>query len=298
MILRIDRLQIELPMPSEPDPAAAAAVQELLGGRFGEMSTLMNYTYQSFNMRGRKKIKPFYDLVANIAAEEYGHIELVAAVINGLLTGAPRGDEPTDTALGTLKDSAGLRHHWINAGLGALPINSLGKGWNGEYVFNSGDLVLDLLHNFFLENGARMAKIRVYETTNHPIARQMLGYLFVRGGVHALAYAKALEELTGANVTKLLPIPNLPDADFKEARPFVERGLHARLYRFSLEDFKDINAIWKGEHPYDGATLEVRDGLPEEQGGPADPPEEPAVFAPGYHPEELKEMADQLLRRM
>jgi Mn-containing catalase len=28
-------------------------VQELLGGRFGEMSTLMNYTYQSFNFRGR-----------------------------------------------------------------------------------------------------------------------------------------------------------------------------------------------------------------------------------------------------
>jgi len=42
-----------------------------------------------------------------------------------------------------------------------------------------------------------MAKIRVYETSDHPIARQMLRYLFVRGGVHALAYAKALEELTG-----------------------------------------------------------------------------------------------------
>ena len=42
------------------------------------------------------------------------------------------------------------------------------------------------------------------------------GYLFVRGGVHALAYAKALEELTGVDVKKMLPIPNLPDADFKE----------------------------------------------------------------------------------
>jgi Mn-containing catalase len=196
VILRVDRLQIELPAPSDPDPAAAAAVQELLGGRFGEMSTLMNYTYQSFNMRGRTKIKPYYDLVANIATEEYGHIELVSAVINGLLSGAADGDEPHDTPLKGLKDSSGLRHHWINSGFGALPVNSLGQGWNGEYVFNSGDLVLDLLHNFFLENGARMAKIRVYETTDHPIARQMLGYLFVRGGVHALAYAKALEELT------------------------------------------------------------------------------------------------------
>ena len=29
-----------------------------------------------------------YDLVANIAAEEYGHIELVAAAINTMLTSA------------------------------------------------------------------------------------------------------------------------------------------------------------------------------------------------------------------
>lgn len=164
---------------------------------------------QSFNMRGRKKVTPYYDLIANIAAEEYGHIELVSAVINGLLSGASDGDEPHDTPLEGLKDGAGLRHHWINSGLGALPVNSLGQGWNGEYVFNSGDLVLDLLHNFFLENGARMAKIRVYETTDHPIARQMLGYLFMRG-VHALAYAKALEEPTGADVKKMLPIPSCP----------------------------------------------------------------------------------------
>lgn len=296
MILRVDRLQIELPMPEEPDPAAAAAVQELLGGRFGEMSTLMNYTYQSFNMRGRTKIKPFYDLVANIAAEEYGHIELVSAVINGMLTGASDGDDIHQKPFEGLKEGGGLRHHWINSGLGALPVNSNGQGWNGEYVFNTGDLVLDLLHNFFLENGARMAKIRVYETTDHPIARQMLGYLFVRGGVHALAYAKALEELTGANVQKMLPIPNLPDADFKEAKPYVDRGLHARLYRFSPDDFKDITKVWSGEHPYDGATLEVADGLPHEAGGPADPPEDAAAFSPGYHPEDLKEIADRLMR--
>ena len=46
MFLRIDRLQIELPQPKDASPDSAAAVQELLGGRFGEMSTLMNYMYQ------------------------------------------------------------------------------------------------------------------------------------------------------------------------------------------------------------------------------------------------------------
>ena len=35
MIRRIDRLLTELPPPSDPDPAGAAAVQELLGGKLG-----------------------------------------------------------------------------------------------------------------------------------------------------------------------------------------------------------------------------------------------------------------------
>ena len=82
MILRIDRLAIELPPPAHPSPNSASAVQELLGGKFGEMSTLMNYTFQSFNFRGSEKMKPFYDLIANIAAEEFGHIELVSHTIN------------------------------------------------------------------------------------------------------------------------------------------------------------------------------------------------------------------------
>jgi len=78
MILRLDKLPIQLPEPKNPSPNSAAAVQELLGGRFGEMSTLMNYTFQSFNFRGRDKLRPYYDLIANIAAEEYSHIELVS----------------------------------------------------------------------------------------------------------------------------------------------------------------------------------------------------------------------------
>jgi Mn-containing catalase len=57
--LRIDKLQVEMPAPTASDPNAAAAVQELLGGRFGEMSTLMNYMYQSFNFRGRDKLRQY-----------------------------------------------------------------------------------------------------------------------------------------------------------------------------------------------------------------------------------------------
>src|SRR6185312_13777444 len=105
MILRIDRLQTELPPPSDPDPVGASAVQELLGGKFGEMSTFMNYTYQSFNFRNRQGARPFYDLLASIAAEEFGHIELVSAAINTMLTGAADGTPGKAGVLKGVKDT-------------------------------------------------------------------------------------------------------------------------------------------------------------------------------------------------
>ena len=96
MISRFDKIAVDLPRPKNPSPNDAAAVQELLGGKFGEMSTLMNYTYQSFNFRGRKKLRPFYDLIASIAAEEYSHIETLSYAINLLLTGTTkRGKDPS-----------------------------------------------------------------------------------------------------------------------------------------------------------------------------------------------------------
>src|SRR3954465_3596612 len=236
MILRIDRLGVELPPPSTPDPAGAAAVQELMGGKFGEMSTLMNYTFQSFNFRYRQGSRPFYDLIANIAAEEYGHIELVAAPINTMLTGASIDD---------VKPEA-YKQHYLVGGKGALPADSHGKPWNGSYVHSSGDLVEDLTHNYFLETGARSGKLRVYEMCDHPAARALTGYLLVRGGVHQVAYARALENLTGANMTKLFPSPRIPTDKIPECQPHIERGEHLKLYRFSEEAFNEVGAVFNG----------------------------------------------------
>ncbi|MDR7415239.1 MAG: manganese catalase family protein [Armatimonadota bacterium] len=292
MYLRIDRLQIELPAPKEPDPNAAAAVQDLLGGRFGEMSTLMNYTYQSFNFRGHDQLKPYRDLIANIATEELGHIELVSATINLLLTGATQARDPVDAPLEPGKDVRST-YHFISTAQTAFVGGSMGGFWHGDYVFNSGNLVLDLLHNFFLECGARLHKIRVYEMTRNPVAREMIGYLLVRGGVHATAYGKALETLTGVNVTKLLPIPNIPNSKFPEARKYEQAGGHRTLYRFSPEDYRDIARIWRGPAPTGDGDLVVVDGPP--PGGPVPVlPPLPEEFAPGLSPEEMAELAKKL----
>jgi Mn-containing catalase len=294
MILRIDRLQTELPPPSDPDPDGASAVQELLGGRFGEMSTLMNYTFQSFNFRGRQGARPFYDLVANIAAEEYGHIELVAATINTMLTGAsesPNGDD-LDESLAGVK-SARYHLHYLAGGQSALPADSHGRPWNGDYVVSTGDLVEDLTWNFFLETGARNNKLKVYEMTSHPAARALTGYLLCRGGVHQIAYARAIEKLTGADLTKMFPTPRIPTEKIPECRPHIERGEHKRLYRFSPDDYGEIVAVFNGPHPETGEELEVVDAIPE--GAPwNDLPPQRAVFAPDYAPEEVAEIAMRL----
>jgi Mn-containing catalase len=294
MILRIDRLQVELPPPSDPDPEGAAAVQELLGGKFGEMSTFLNYTFQSFNFRGRQGARPFYDLVANIAAEEFGHVELVATTINTMLTGATptdNGRAPSDSL--TALKGIGNPHHFLAGGQGALPQDSNGRPWNGDYVFASGDLVEDLTHNFFLETGARNNKLKVYEMVAHPAARALTGYLLVRGGVHQVAYARALERLTGANLMKLFPSPRIPTEKIPECRPHIERGDHLRLYRFSPSDYQELAAVFNGPHPETEEPLEVVEEAPE--GAPAhDLPPQPAVFAPGYAPEEIAEIAARL----
>jgi Mn-containing catalase len=295
MILRIDRLQVELPAPTDPDPDGAAAVQELMGGRFGEMSTLLNYTFQSFNFRGRQGARPFYDLVANIAAEEYGHIELVAATINSMLTGASdsgNGDGSLGDALSGVK-SARNTQQFIGGGQGALPQDSNGRPWNGDYVFSSGDLVEDLTHNFFLETGARNNKLKVYEMTAHPAARALTGYLLCRGGVHQIAYARAIEKLTGADLTKLFPTPRIPTEKIPECQPHIKRGEHKRLYRFSPDDYREIVAVFNGPHPETGEELEVVDHAPE-GALPNDLPPQTAVFAPDYHPEEISEIAARL----
>ena len=228
MIHRIDRLLTELPPPSEPDPVGASAVQELLGGKFGEMSTFMNYTYQSFNFRSRQKARPFYDLVASIAAEEFGHIELVSAAINTMLTGAGDGEPGVAGSLGKVKGTRNTQQ-FLAGGAGAVVQDSMGKPWSGDYVNATGDLIGDLTHNYFLETGARSGKLRVYEMVDHPVARALTGYLLVGGGVHQVAYARALENLTGADLTKLFPSPRIPTDKIPECQPHIKKNLHRTL---------------------------------------------------------------------
>ena len=154
----------------------------------------------------------------------------------------------------------------------------------------------DLTHNFFLETGARNNKLKVYEMVDHPAARALTGYLLVRGGVHQVAYARAVENLTGADLSKLFPTPRIPTEKIPECQPHIQKGEHTKLYRFSPSDYLELAAVFNGPHPETGEELEVVDEAP--QGVPPfDLPAQEGVFAPDYAPEEIAEIARKLRNR-
>ena len=152
-------------------------------------------------------------------------------------------------------------------GGGAVPVNSNGQSWNNDFVTTTGNVVVDLLHNFHLECGARLHKLRVYETLSDPTGREVCGYLLVRGSVHAHAYALALKKITGVTIEKMLPTPNIPLGNIPECQKYLADGSHRRLYTFSPADYAEMAGIWgNGELALPGdppGELEVVEGVPE-----------------------------------
>ena len=302
MYMRIDKLLTELPEPKKPDPNAAAALQELLGGKYGEMSTLGNYMFQSFNFRSKSKLRPFYSLVSSIFAEEIGHVELVSTGVAMLNNGPGNPESEADISKAPFADMQDIRlaGSFLSNGGGATPINSNAQSWNTDMVTTTGNLIIDLLHNFHLECGARIHKLRVYETMREPTGREVCAYLLVRGSLHAHAYALALKKITGVEIEKMLPTPNIDLARVPECGKYLAEGKHRLLYRFSPEDYAESAGIWgQGEMALPGdppGELEVVDGLPE--GGKI--PElagNYAAFAPDYAPEEMFEIATKLYKK-
>jgi Mn-containing catalase len=302
MFLRVDKLQAELPIPKAPNPNAGAALQELLGGKYGEMSTLNNYMFQSFNFRSKSKLRPFYSLVAAITAEELGHVELVSNGIAMLNNGPGDPTEDVDLSGAPFEDMQDIRlaASFLSGAGGAMPMNSNGHSWNMDYVTSSGNVIMDLLHNFHLECGARLHKLRVYETMTEPTGREVCGYLLVRGSVHAHAYALAIKKLTGVEIEKMLPTPNIRLDNIPECQKYLAEGSHRRLYTFSPKDYVEMAGIWgNGEMalPTDPAgTLEVVEGMPD-GAKIAELEGTPSAFAPDYAPEEFYEIASKLYKK-
>jgi Mn-containing catalase len=302
MFMKIDQLLTDLPEPKKPAPNAAAALQELLGGKYGEMSTLGNYMFQSFNFRNKTKLRPFYSLVSSIFAEELGHIELVSNGIAMLNCGPGNSKSGVDVSAAPFAkmEDVRLAGSFLSNGGGAMPMNSNAASWNMDMVTTTGNLIIDFLHNFHLECGARIHKLRVYETMTEPTGREVCAYLLVRGSLHAHAYALALKKLTGVAIEQMLPTPNIDLSKIPECDKYLAEGKHRRLYTFSPDDYAEAAGVWSNDEvalPGDPpGNLEVIEGAPE--GGKM--PEllgNYGAFTPDYAPEEIFEIAAKLYKK-
>lgn len=274
MFISVKQLANQLPK-DKPDNLAANALQEGLGGQFGEMRTMMQYLFQNFNFRG--KAKPYQDLIKSVASEEIGHVELISTTIGMLLEGSTEEDPPNKLPLNIALE-AGNIHHFLVASQGAMPVDSAGNPWSGSYVYNSGNLVLDLIYNLMLECTGRLQKCRLYAMSDNKSFRATVSYLIVRDLAHEKVFAKALESL-GVDWGNTLPIPKMDSSKMPEVQKLEDRNLHNQQWTFSNEA-SALSKIFKGSSPFGDGKVEALDGLPEGFDIP-DMPEAPQEYAPG-----------------
>lgn len=239
---------INIIVPDKPDPAAAKVLQETLGGRFGEMRTMMQFSFQSANFRGAAK--QYRDLIRGIFLEELSHVELVQTTINQLLNGSGAegaGDSGVDHAPLDEAIKHANPHHYIMGAQASLPVDAAGNPWTGNYVYSHGNLIADLLDNVVLESTGVLQKSRIYEMSNNKTFRETLAFLIVRDNAHQNAFAKALETL-GVDWGKIFPVPNYDINKYPECRKYVEMGFHEAQFNFRLDETR-IGEVFQGQSP-------------------------------------------------
>jgi Mn-containing catalase len=278
----------------EPDPSAANALQEGLGGQFGEMRTMMQYLFQSFNFRGDGK--PYLDLIQGIGIEEISHVELISKTISRLLDGAPgysggKFDVPGKGGKPVMEMAKEQQnpHHFIVGAQGSLPVDAAGNPWSGSYVHCNGNLVLDLLDNLVLESTGRLQKCRIYEMSSNKTLRATVAFLIARDEAHEMAFAKALETL-GVDWGKALPIPKFDSSKFPEVKKLIDAGINREQYHFRL-DSSLMELLYTGSAPANDGTELTTLKEPRESYPIPTAPERPEEFSPGLDPE-LQELAD------
>lgn len=170
-----------------PNPQYAVLLQEQLGGGNGELKAAMQYMSQSF----RVKDPEIKDLFLDIAAEELGHMEMVAQTIY-LLNGH-------DVEAG--KVQAGEVQTHVQLGLNPGLINSSGYSWTADYVTVTGDLCADLLSNIASEQRAKVVYEYLYRQIEDKKVRETIDFLLNREEAHNQMFRDAFNKVqeTGSN---------------------------------------------------------------------------------------------------
>lgn len=237
---------------TKADPKFANLLLEQFGGGNGELKAAMQYFVQAFGCRHAYPDK--YDLLMDIATEEFSHLEIVGATITLLLDGV--SSELKAAAEGNLVAEMGSRtvrkdeviaqamdnpNFLLESSGGPLVTDCRGTPWSGAFVNANGDLSVDLRSNIGAESRAKIVYENLLKFTDDPHVHETLRFLMTREIAHLQQFTAALSTIE----------PNFPPANFQGDIRFT----HA-YYNMSHEE--DARGPWnEGSGPWpDGEQWE------------------------------------------
>ena len=240
---------------TRPDPRFANLLLEQFGGGNGELKAAMQYFVQAFGCRRSHPEK--YDLLMDIATEEFSHLEIVGATITMLLDGV--SGQLKEAAEGNLVAQMGARTakkndviamamdnpaFLVETGGGPAVTDCRGVPWTGAFVNANGDLTVDLRSNIAAETRAKLVYENLLKFTDDVSVQDTLRFLMTREIAHFQQFAAALDTIE----------PNFPPAILQGDPRFT----HAY---FNMSNGEDARGPWnEGQGPWpDGEEWEYID---------------------------------------
>ena len=243
---------------SKPDPAFANILLEQFGGENGELAAAMQYFTQAFGAKNPHPDK--YDMLMDIATEEFSHLEIVGATIQMLLKGVngELKNAADSSEIMQVLDGKAAKENIIHAALSANPQftmitgggptlrNSQGIPWCASYIHSNGDLTVDLRSNLASESRAKLVYEHLMKFTDDPYVKDTLAFLMTREVAHYKMFEAALESIQ----------PNFPPGVLQADPRFTRQ-----YFNFSPEN--SVRGPWnEGEMPGLGKEWEyVKDPL-------------------------------------
>jgi Mn-containing catalase len=192
---------------SRPDPRFANLLLEQFGGENGELAAAMQYFTQAFGAKVPHPDK--YDMLMDIATEEFSHLEIVGATIQMLLKGVngELKNAADSSEIMQVMDGKAVKEDIIHAALtanpqfaiitggGPTPRNSQGIPWCASYINSNGDLTVDLRTNLASESRAKLVYEHLMKFTDDPYIHETLSFLMTREVTHYKMFEAALESI-------------------------------------------------------------------------------------------------------
>lgn len=241
---------------SAPDPAFATLLLEQFGGANGELAAALRYFAQAFGAKNPYPDK--YDLLMDIATEEFSHLEIVGATIQMLLTGinGDLKDAAENSEIMKLMKGKASKEEVIHQGMvapqflvasagGPCYTNSQGVPWTAAYINGDaqGELTSDLRSNLAAETRAKMVYEYLLQFTTDPYVKETLRFLMTREVAHYQMFEAALNTIQ----------PNFPMGTLQSDPRF------SNLY-FNMSNGSAVRGPWnEGESTQMGETWQYID---------------------------------------